>query len=171
MKNHQATKTALWEIRVVNQTRKACSVWGNCPQERGKCFWTACTQTDTLAEYHSAGKCTPLIKYLWIDFTNEQVDRYFRPCTADPNRTGVFVSYHGGNACHPPNITTWQKSEGDRKRLKGVVNCKNLSCHRRLRPKSTTVNSNGSYNIALIGFSMPLPPFRRGYNNSSKYVC
>lgn len=29
------------------------------------------------------------------DFTSEEVDRYFRPCTVDPNRKDVFVSYHG----------------------------------------------------------------------------
>ncbi|ORE07898.1 hypothetical protein BCV72DRAFT_204608 [Rhizopus microsporus var. microsporus] len=30
------------------------------------------------------------------DFTTDEVDKYFRPCTVDPGRKDTFVSYHGG---------------------------------------------------------------------------
>ncbi|PHZ13490.1 uncharacterized protein RHIMIDRAFT_120768 [Rhizopus microsporus ATCC 52813] len=30
------------------------------------------------------------------DFTTDEVDKYFRPCTVDPGRKDAFVSYHGG---------------------------------------------------------------------------
>lgn len=31
------------------------------------------------------------------DFTSEEVGKYFRACTVDPNRKALFVSYHGNN--------------------------------------------------------------------------
>ena len=30
------------------------------------------------------------------DFTSDEVDKYFRPCTVNPGRKDAFVSYHGG---------------------------------------------------------------------------
>ena len=66
--------------------------------------------------------------------------------------------------------------EGEKKLLKGAVACLNPMCPGRISAGRTTVNKdyNGAKNIALVGFSclisedqLPLPPFRRGFNNNS----
>lgn len=63
------------------------------------------------------------------DFNNEEIKRYFRPCTVDPNRTDVFVSYHGDTDIRRLSTKEYynmsgnvnrQKKEQDRKKRTGV---------------------------------------------------
>ncbi|PHZ12243.1 uncharacterized protein RHIMIDRAFT_238058 [Rhizopus microsporus ATCC 52813] len=63
------------------------------------------------------------------DITAEEVEQYFRPCSIDPERIDVFISYHGGNDIrHLPSseyynmhrIVTRQKSEQGLKKRSGL---------------------------------------------------
>ncbi|KAI7865456.1 uncharacterized protein EV154DRAFT_557220 [Mucor mucedo] len=62
------------------------------------------------------------------DFNSEEIDRYFRPCTVDPNRKDAFVSFYGNtdarrlsSAYDNMNISTNRlKLEQDRKKEQGV---------------------------------------------------
>ncbi|KAI8073508.1 uncharacterized protein B0P05DRAFT_580265 [Gilbertella persicaria] len=60
------------------------------------------------------------------DFTSEEVDRYFRPCTVDPNRSDVFVSYHGKNDLR-------RLSTADYYNMNGTVNRQKLEQDRKKR--------------------------------------
>lgn len=62
------------------------------------------------------------------DFTAEEVEQYFRPCSIDPRRIDAFVSYHGGNDIrhlsseyyNMHGIVTRQKSEQGLKKWSGL---------------------------------------------------
>ncbi|KAI8077386.1 uncharacterized protein B0P05DRAFT_130077 [Gilbertella persicaria] len=60
------------------------------------------------------------------DFTSEEVDRYFRPCTVDPNRSDVFISYHGKNDLR-------RLSTADYYNMNGTVNRQKLEQDRKKR--------------------------------------
>lgn len=64
------------------------------------------------------------------DFTHEEVDRYFRPCTVDPNRKDAYVSYHGNKDIRRLSSAEYydmsgninrQKMEQERKKRSGVL--------------------------------------------------
>ena len=66
------------------------------------------------------------------DFTSEEVDRYFRPCTVDPNRKDVFVSYHGNTDIRRLSLAEYynlsgninrQKMEEERKKRLIITQC------------------------------------------------
>ncbi|ORE10911.1 hypothetical protein BCV72DRAFT_330657, partial [Rhizopus microsporus var. microsporus] len=52
------------------------------------------------------------------DFTSEEVDRYFRPCTVDPNRKDVFVSHHGNTGIRRLSSTEYYNMSGNVNRQK-----------------------------------------------------
>lgn len=62
------------------------------------------------------------------DFTAEEVEQYFRPCSIDPRRIDAFVSYYGGNDIrhlsseyyNMHGIVTRQKSEQGLKKRSGL---------------------------------------------------
>ncbi|KAI8078183.1 uncharacterized protein B0P05DRAFT_470570 [Gilbertella persicaria] len=57
---------------------------------------------------------------------NRRVDRYFRPCTVNPNRSDVFVSYHGKNDLR-------RLSTADYYNMNGTVNRQKLEQDRKKR--------------------------------------
>ncbi|ORE02990.1 hypothetical protein BCV72DRAFT_296959 [Rhizopus microsporus var. microsporus] len=53
------------------------------------------------------------------DFNKEDVKKYFRPCTVDPNRIDVFVSLHGNNGIRR---NRWRNHVGSKNALDNSVN-------------------------------------------------
>lgn len=58
------------------------------------------------------------------DFNNDEVDRYFRPCTVDPNRKDAFVSFHG-------NTDVRRLSSAEYYNMNGSTNRMNLEQNRK----------------------------------------
>ncbi|KAG2200602.1 hypothetical protein INT47_007346 [Mucor saturninus] len=63
------------------------------------------------------------------DFNTEELKTYFRPCTVDPGRKDVFVSYHGDNDvrrlsskeyCNMGGVTQRHKQEQELKKSLGI---------------------------------------------------
>ncbi|KAI7903923.1 uncharacterized protein BX663DRAFT_542240 [Cokeromyces recurvatus] len=52
------------------------------------------------------------------DFTNEEVDKHFRPCTVDPGRRDPFVSYHGGTDIRRLSSIEYYNMGGSVRRMK-----------------------------------------------------
>ncbi|PHZ17277.1 uncharacterized protein RHIMIDRAFT_253568 [Rhizopus microsporus ATCC 52813] len=52
------------------------------------------------------------------DFNKEDIKKYFRPCTVDPNRIDVFVSLHGNNGIRRLSAAEYYNMNGNRNRQK-----------------------------------------------------
>ncbi|KAG2191036.1 hypothetical protein INT47_006012 [Mucor saturninus] len=52
------------------------------------------------------------------DFNSEEIDRYFRPCTVDPNRKDAFVSFHGNTDIRRLSSAEYYNMNGSANRLK-----------------------------------------------------
>ncbi|KAI7891472.1 uncharacterized protein EV154DRAFT_442882 [Mucor mucedo] len=52
------------------------------------------------------------------DFNSEEIDRYFRPCTVDPNRKDAFVSFHGNTDVRRLSSAEYYNMNGSANRMK-----------------------------------------------------
>ncbi|KAI7889213.1 uncharacterized protein EV154DRAFT_592502 [Mucor mucedo] len=53
-----------------------------------------------------------------ININTEEIDRYFRPCTVDPNRKDAFVSFHGNTDVRRLSSAEYYNMNGSANRLK-----------------------------------------------------
>ena len=109
------------------------------------------------------------------DFNSEEIDQYFRPCTVDPNRTDVFVSYHGGNDLR-------RLSTAEYYNMNGTVNRRKLEQDRNRRsniehieshipsPKTANVQQYTAYIIYTFQHYKALTDFY-GFNTSRIKWC
>ncbi|KAI7892841.1 uncharacterized protein EV154DRAFT_537312 [Mucor mucedo] len=53
-----------------------------------------------------------------ININTEEIDRYFRPCTVDPNRKDAFVSFHGNTDVRRLSSAEYYNMNGSANRMK-----------------------------------------------------
>ncbi|KAI7900004.1 uncharacterized protein BX663DRAFT_440268 [Cokeromyces recurvatus] len=109
------------------------------------------------------------------DFTSEEVDLYFRPCTVDPNRSDVFVSYHDENDLRRLSTAEYynmnrtvnrRKLEQDRKRRSNI---EQIETHLP-SPKTTNVQQYTEYIIYTLRHFQALTDFY-GFNTARIKWC
>jgi hypothetical protein len=52
------------------------------------------------------------------DFNQEEITAHFKPCTVDPGRKDVFVSFHGNNDIRQLSSDEYYNMNGNTNRLK-----------------------------------------------------
>ncbi|KAI9254200.1 hypothetical protein EDC94DRAFT_619207 [Helicostylum pulchrum] len=60
----------------------------------------------------------PMVKLELQDFTQDEIDLYFRPCTVDPGRNHVFTSFHEDNEIGRMSTKEFYSYGGTLQRLK-----------------------------------------------------
>ncbi|KAL4213199.1 hypothetical protein AB4K20DRAFT_1864721 [Rhizopus microsporus] len=73
----------------------------NMPEQTGRMFLNGMYTNGYTCRVLLCRKVLPLstadgVSLELSDFTSDEVDKYFRPCTVNPGRKDAFVSYHGG---------------------------------------------------------------------------
>ncbi|KAI8092428.1 uncharacterized protein B0P05DRAFT_577272 [Gilbertella persicaria] len=90
-------------------------------------FWKGSLRKPEETVFNFAQRCFyDNFDFKKLKINSEEVDRYFRPCTVDPNRSDVFVSYHGKNDLR-------RLSTADYYNMNGTVNRQKLEQDRKKR--------------------------------------
>ncbi|KAI7899815.1 uncharacterized protein BX663DRAFT_563531 [Cokeromyces recurvatus] len=93
------------------------------PERKGKMFLNGLYTDGYTYRVLFARKVLPLLPEDTIclelnDFTSEEVDKHFRPCTVDPGRRDPFVSYHGGTDIRRLSSIEYYNMGGSVRRMK-----------------------------------------------------